>query len=135
MPDWREAARTLSRRGLLTALELPLDAPICRPGPALITLPMDVQAASVELGSLPDPATRRPQGAPGGDPETIKRAVALLVQAQRPVILAGGGVLLGGAERELLQLAEHLGAAVVSTKLQPRRAWKQAEPFERSPSP
>ncbi len=49
-----------------------------RPGPALITLPMDVQAAGVELGSLPEPATRRPQGAPGGDPQAVQRAAELL---------------------------------------------------------
>ncbi len=39
-----------------------------RPGPALITLPMDVQAETIALDTLPDPRTRRPQGAPGGDP-------------------------------------------------------------------
>ncbi len=99
-----------------------------RPGPALITLPMDVQAAGVELGSLPEPATRRPQGAPGGDPQAVQRAAELLIGAQRPVILAGGGVLLAGAERELLQLAEHLGAAVVTT-MQGKSAFPETHPL------
>jgi acetolactate synthase-1/2/3 large subunit len=99
-----------------------------RPGPALITLPMDVQAETVELGSLPDPAARRPQGAPSGDPAAIQRAAELLAGARRPIILAGGGVLLAGAERELLQLAEHLGAAVVST-MQGKSAFPEQHPL------
>ena len=43
-----------------------------RPGPALITLPMDVQAAGVELGSLPGTGDPPPAGAPGGDPPAVQ---------------------------------------------------------------
>lgn len=86
-----------------------------RPGPALLALPMDVQAESVALHALPDPLTRRPHSLPSADQATIRQAAALLASAQRPVIVAGGGVVLSRAEEPLLQLAEHLGAAVVST--------------------
>ncbi|MFZ4848006.1 MAG: thiamine pyrophosphate-binding protein [Caldilinea sp.] len=86
-----------------------------RPGPALLALPMDVQAESVVLHALPDPLTRRPHSLPSADQATIRQAAALLASAQRPVIVAGGGVVLSQAEEPLLQLAEHLGAAVVST--------------------
>ncbi len=51
-----------------------------------------------------------------------------MTQAQRPVILAGGGVLLAGAERELHQLAEHLGAAVVTT-MQGKSAFPETHPL------
>ncbi len=86
-----------------------------RPGPALLALPMDVQAESVALHALPDPLMRRPHSLPSADQATIRQAAALLASAQRPVIVAGGGVMLSRAEEPLLRLAEHLGAAVVST--------------------
>jgi acetolactate synthase-1/2/3 large subunit len=86
-----------------------------RPGPALITLPMDVQAQTIEIADLPDPLSRRPHNRQPGDAQAIRQAAELLVGAKRPVIVAGGGVLLSGAEAELLQLAEHLGACVVTT--------------------
>ncbi len=85
-----------------------------RPGPTLVTLPMDVQADMVEVHDL-DPQARRPHDRPPGDPQAVRRAAEALVAARRPVILAGGGVTLSGAEEELRQLAEHLGACVVST--------------------
>jgi acetolactate synthase-1/2/3 large subunit len=86
-----------------------------RPGPALVTLPMDVQADAVELADLPEPGTRRPHDRPAGDPSALQRAADLLIQAKRPVIVAGGGVILSGAEVELRQLAETLGVCVVTT--------------------
>lgn len=86
-----------------------------RPGPALVTLPMDVQADAVELADLPEPGSRRPHDRPAGDPAALQRAADLLIQAKRPVIVAGGGVILSGAEAELRQLAETLGACVVTT--------------------
>jgi acetolactate synthase-1/2/3 large subunit len=87
-----------------------------RPGPVMIELPMDVQAQSVEIhNAMIDPRPHRPHDRPAGDPEQIRRAAERLVEAKRPVIVAGGGVTLSGAEAELLQLAEHLGACVVTT--------------------
>jgi len=99
-----------------------------RPGPALITLPMDVQADSVELDTLPDPQSRRPHDRPAGDAAEILRAARLLLNAERPVIVAGGGVLLSGAEAELLALAEHLGACVVTT-MQGKSAFPEDHPL------
>lgn len=99
-----------------------------RPGPALITLPMDVQAESIAIDALPNPRERRPMGAPGGDPAAIDRASKLLVDARRPVILVGGGVVLAHAEGEVRRLAEHLGAAVVST-MQGKGAFPEDHPL------
>jgi acetolactate synthase-1/2/3 large subunit len=86
-----------------------------RPGPALVTLPMDVQADTVDVPDIPEPAARRPHDRPAGDPAAIRQAAERLIRAKRPVIVAGGGVILSGAEAELHQLAEHLGACVVTT--------------------
>ena len=86
-----------------------------RPGPALITLPMDVQADVVDLHEAPEPRARRPHGRPAGDPAAIAQAADLLLEAKRPVIVAGGGVLLSEGWEELRALAEHLGACVVTT--------------------
>ncbi|MSP12800.1 MAG: thiamine pyrophosphate-binding protein [Chloroflexi bacterium] len=87
-----------------------------RPGPALITLPMDVQAQAVTFeAEFFRPQARRPHNRPAADAEALGQAAQLLAEAQRPVIVVGGGVVLSQAEAEIRQLAEHLGACVVST--------------------
>ncbi|MGQ9682276.1 MAG: thiamine pyrophosphate-binding protein [Anaerolineae bacterium] len=86
-----------------------------RPGPALIDLPMDVQAEAVELAELPDPRAHRAALRPAPASEGLRQAAELLLGAERPVILAGGGVILAEAEAELRALAEHLGACVLTT--------------------
>ncbi|MDE3094657.1 MAG: thiamine pyrophosphate-binding protein [Chloroflexota bacterium] len=85
-----------------------------RPGPVLLDLPMDVQAEAADV-ALPEPAARRPRGGPRPDAQMVERAARLLASAQRPVIVAGGGVITAEASRELVALAEHIGAAVVTT--------------------
>lgn len=99
-----------------------------RPGPVLVTLPMDVQADSLELDDLPDSRARRPHWQPSGDPDAIRRAAGALFAARRPVIVAGGGVILSRAESELLRLAEHLGACVVTT-MQGKGAFPEDHPL------
>lgn len=99
-----------------------------RPGPTMITLPMDVQAQTVSDELMTDPRERRPHNRPGGDPEAIQQAATLLVEAKRPVIVCGGGVLLSGAEVELKALAEHFGAAVVTT-MQGKSAFPEDHPL------
>lgn len=86
-----------------------------RRGPALIDIPMDVQAESAEIDSLPDPLTRRPRGRVHGDPELIAAAAELLLQAQRPMVILGGGVQASEAEAASVQVAEFLGAPVTVT--------------------
>ncbi len=86
-----------------------------RRGPAHIDIPMDVQAEFAEIDALPDPVTRRPRGRPHGDPGAVDEAAKLLLNAGRPLILAGGGVISSGGESALRQLAEFLGAPVTVT--------------------
>jgi acetolactate synthase-1/2/3 large subunit len=89
-----------------------------RRGPVVVDLPMDVQCDSVDVGAgLPEPHAYRPAGPVLPDPELIARAGKLLAQAERPAILAGGGVIAAGAWDELKRLAEFLGAPVVTTMM------------------
>ena len=85
-----------------------------RPGPVHIDMPLDVQAEAAEV-TVPDPSAYRPSGRQRGDQEEVKKAIELLISAKRPVIIAGGGVVLSDASQELRELAEFLGAPVLTT--------------------
>jgi len=89
-----------------------------RRGPVVIDLPMDVQCNSVDIaGGLPEPHAYRVTGSVLPDPGPIAAAGELLAHAQRPVIVAGGGVIAAEAWEELRDLAEFLGAPVVTTMM------------------
>ena len=88
-----------------------------RPGPVLIDIAKDVQAAEAEFlypeeVELPGYTAERlvPK-------EALKRAAELVNSARRPLILAGHGVLISGAHRELRALAERAGIPVATTLL------------------
>ena len=86
-----------------------------RPGPVAISLPMNVQADAADV-ELADPAGRhRAQHAPLPDPAVIEKIAQALMEAERPVIYAGGGINAAGAWRELRAVAEFTGAAVCTT--------------------
>ncbi len=89
-----------------------------RPGPVLVDIPKDVQIASTEFhwpeSDIQLPGLREP--APIAR-EAAEAALQLLHEGQRPVILAGHGVLLSGAETELLELAERTETPVALTLL------------------
>ncbi|MGA7910652.1 MAG: biosynthetic-type acetolactate synthase large subunit [Candidatus Dormiibacterota bacterium] len=88
-----------------------------RPGPVLIDICKDVQQAEAERVTperLEIPGYRLNGHVDLGDAE---RAAKTLSSAERPVILAGHGVLLSHAERELMQLAEKAGVPVGTTLL------------------
>jgi acetolactate synthase-1/2/3 large subunit len=88
-----------------------------RPGPVLIAMPFDVQSKAVDVSDTPKAGGRRPMGRTAGDPELVKEAAKLLASAERPAILAGGGVILSGACDELVGLGELLGAPVITTMM------------------
>ncbi len=87
-----------------------------RPGPVVVDLPMDVQCDSAEVApeELDD---RGLTGRAMPDPARIERAGRLLVEARRPVLVAGGGVIASQAWDELRALAEFLGAPVITTMM------------------
>ena len=86
-----------------------------RPGPVLIDFPKNIQAetANVEWTDKIDLRGYKPPGNP--HPLQVRKAAELLAEAERPVILAGGGVIGGNATDELLTLAELLLAPVATT--------------------
>jgi acetolactate synthase-1/2/3 large subunit len=85
-----------------------------RRGPALIDLPMDLQAEAADV-DLPEPQSRRPSVRARPDRELLERAGRLLRDAKRPAIVAGGGAHTSGAGPELIALAELLGAPIATT--------------------
>jgi acetolactate synthase-1/2/3 large subunit len=88
-----------------------------RPGPVLIDVCKDVQQAEAERVTperLEIPGYKLNGHVDLGDAE---KAAKVLSSAERPVILAGHGVLLSHAERELMQLAEKAGVPVGTTLL------------------
>jgi acetolactate synthase-1/2/3 large subunit len=86
-----------------------------RPGPVLIDLPKDVTLADIEFDypEKVDLVGYKPKYV--GHPRQIKRAAELIMQAERPVIMAGGGVILSNASEELTRLAETIPAYVVTS--------------------
>ena len=86
-----------------------------RPGPVLIDLPIDVQRGEVEY----DPSIDGPLPVfkPGPDLRRIRRAVEMLLAAEKPILLIGGGAVLGGATDEFLAFAEHMQIPVVNTSM------------------
>jgi acetolactate synthase-1/2/3 large subunit len=88
-----------------------------RPGAAHIALPFDVQNGTVDRSELWGDATLNNYPARRVAPESpfVERAARLLRDAARPVFICGGGVIIAGAESELLELAERLSAAVATT--------------------
>ena len=86
-----------------------------RPGPVLIDLPKDVTMVDIEFGypEKMDLIGYKPKTK--GHPKQIKKAVDLIMQSERPIILAGGGVRLSNAHEEVLKLAETIPAFVITT--------------------
>jgi tartronate-semialdehyde synthase len=84
-----------------------------RPGPVLVDLPMDVQMAEIDY----DPASDSPLPIVKPEPNRaqIARAVDMLMAAENPVLIMGGGVLLAGATEEFVAFAEHLSLPVITT--------------------
>jgi acetolactate synthase-1/2/3 large subunit len=90
-----------------------------RPGPVLLDLHADILFATGDEESLafqPMPPGRyRADRGPSADPELVEQAAGMLVEAERPLIHPGGGVLRSGAWHEVRELAEYLSAPVTTS--------------------
>ncbi|MFG1863465.1 thiamine pyrophosphate-binding protein [Microbispora bryophytorum] len=90
-----------------------------RPGPVVLAVPEDIAHAEHHFAAADfwadQRATRVPSTRSSPAPDAVQDAVAVLEGAQRPVILAGGGVHLADAYAELAALAETLNAPVAHT--------------------
>ncbi|EEW5853772.1 glyoxylate carboligase [Escherichia coli] len=84
-----------------------------RPGPVLVDLPFDVQVAEIEFD--PDMYEPLPVYKPAASRMQIEKAVEMLIQAKRPVIVAGGGVINADAAALLQQFAELTSVPVIPT--------------------
>ena len=83
-----------------------------RPGPVWIDIPLDVQAANIDIQKLEhfQPETKR--SSVGAE---VKETLTILSQAKRPVLLVGNGIRLSRAEELLLQFVEKLNLPVLTT--------------------
>lgn len=89
-----------------------------RPGPVLVDIPKDVQIAEAEY--IPGvfnglSYVKAEQIDRGGFESSLVKAVALIEESERPVILAGGGVGISRASESLVEFAEHIDSPVVTT--------------------
>ena len=80
-----------------------------RPGPVLIDLPKDIQTEELDFvyPKKPDIRGYKPSNR-GPHYLQVKRAAEMLIEAKKPMILAGGGVIMAGASKALTELAEYL---------------------------
>jgi acetolactate synthase-1/2/3 large subunit len=84
-----------------------------RPGPVLVSVPMDIFSMKLDTSRFERVMRNaRRLEKPSIDDETAERIVTALGAAERPVIYAGGGVLLADASAELAAFAEHMGIPV-----------------------
>jgi tartronate-semialdehyde synthase len=84
-----------------------------RPGPVLIDLPFDVQMAEIEF----DVETYEPLPVykPAATRAQVEKAIDMLCAAERPLIVAGGGIYNAAAEALLVEFAETIGVPVIPT--------------------
>ncbi|MCH8102147.1 MAG: thiamine pyrophosphate-binding protein [Chloroflexi bacterium] len=126
-PITKKTYRPQSPQSLNDALdEAFIEMKTGRPGPVFISMPMDVQADAADV-TVTRSSSEAPNP-PAPEPYAVAAAASLLKAARRPVIVAGGGVTLANAERELLRLAEQTGAAVVTT-LQSKGCFPEDHPL------
>jgi tartronate-semialdehyde synthase len=84
-----------------------------RPGPVLIDLPFDVQMAEIEFDI--DTYQPLPLAKPTANRAQVEKALAMLDQAERPLLVAGGGIINADASELLVEFAELTGIPVIPT--------------------
>ncbi|UYO74789.1 glyoxylate carboligase [Halomonas qinghailakensis] len=84
-----------------------------RPGPVLIDLPIDVQMSEIEFD--PDTYESLPAYKPSASRAQIEKALTMLNEADKPLIVAGGGIINADAAEQLVEFAELTGVPVIPT--------------------
>lgn len=84
-----------------------------RPGPVLIDLPIDVQMTEIEFD--PDTYEPLPVYKPAATRVQIEKALTMLNESERPLLVAGGGIINADAAAELQEFAELTGVPVIPT--------------------
>jgi len=100
-----------------------------RPGPVLVDLPKNILNSEIEWHE-PTGKVDLPGYKPNtkGHPLQIRAAVDLILEAERPVLYAGGGIIAAGAHAELFELAEKVNLPVTTT-LMARGAFPDTHPL------
>ena len=86
-----------------------------RPGPVLVDIPKDVSAQKCEFNYPKSVSMRSYNPVVKGHTGQIKKAVNLMLEAKRPMLYVGGGVILGDASAQLTRMAQILGFPVTNT--------------------
>ncbi len=140
MPITKHNFMVMDVKDLATTIrEAFLIAKTGRPGPVLIDIPKDVTAALVDYEKVDNPDDvaritldhanlRRTLTVPSPLEEDLAKAVEMINSAERPVIYAGGGVKISGAESELLAFAEKCDIPV-SQSLMARDCFPSTHPL------
>lgn len=86
-----------------------------RPGPVLVDIPKDISSQKTTFEYPSSVHIRSYQLPDKGDSDQIRRAAQMLLEAKRPAIYAGGGVVLSGASAQLTELVRLLGSPCTNT--------------------
>ncbi len=86
-----------------------------RPGPVVVDIPKDVSQQTAEFHYPESVAMRSYNPVTKGHPGQIKKAVQMLLDAKRPMVYTGGGVILSNASAELIELVKTLGFPCTNT--------------------
>lgn len=87
-----------------------------RPGPVVVDLPKDVSTGMIDFKWPETPPRPKGYRVPNeGDPNLVAKAAEMITESKRPFIYAGGGIIISGAEKELIDLAERVNAPVTTT--------------------
>ena len=84
-----------------------------RPGPVSIDIPKDVQNQLIEIDCFPEPGEAEP--APVFEKQKVEDMLEKIRKAERPLVIAGGGIMYAGAADKLREFAEKLDLPVVQT--------------------
>lgn len=88
-----------------------------RPGPSWLDIPLDVQAALIDPDNLKSFTPPESTEENAKVKKQLKEVMELLKESERPIIIAGNGIRLAGAEIEFQELVEELKIPVVTSKL------------------
>ena len=86
-----------------------------RPGPVLVDIPKDITTARCEFHYPKEITMRSYNPTVKGNKRQIRRAIDLMLEAKKPILYTGGGVVLSGAAHELTEFTRELGFPITNT--------------------
>lgn len=86
-----------------------------RPGPVLVDIPKDITTARCKFDYPKEIVMRSYNPTVKGNKRQVRRAIDLMLEAKKPVLYTGGGVILSGAAHELTAFTQELGFPITNT--------------------